>query len=65
MKALMLILPNFSKMFQVDHNVSTIEIDTNLSLKGHSIEYFDEMLNEAQKKNSTRYLEIYIIVNEL
>lgn len=46
--ALMLVLPNFNKLFEVEHDASCKGIRTIISQKGRPIEYMSETLNEAR-----------------
>ena len=58
----MLALPTFSKVFQVDYDVSGSAIGAILSQEGKPIAYFSEKLNDAKKKYFFYDQEFYAIV---
>jgi hypothetical protein len=57
-----LVLPNFSKTFQVRCDASGFAIGAVLSQDNMSIAYFSEKLNETKMKYSTYDKEFYAVV---
>jgi hypothetical protein len=53
MEALVIRLPNFTKVFEVEYDVSGVGKCGVLSKERHPIVYFSEKLNEAKQKYST------------
>jgi hypothetical protein len=60
-----LVLPDFSKMFQVKCDTSGYEIGVVLSQDNRSVAYFSEKLNEAKVKYSTYDKELYVVIQAL
>jgi hypothetical protein len=60
-----LVLPYFSKMFQVRCDANGFEIGAVSSQEDRSIAYFSEKLNEAKIKYSTYDKEFYAIIQAL
>jgi hypothetical protein len=60
-----LILPDFSKTFQVRCDASGFEIGVVLSQDDRSIAYFSEKLNEVKIKYSTYDKEFYAVIQAL
>ena len=58
-------LPNFSKVFQVDNDVSDSAIGVLLSEEGKPIAYFSKKLNDVKKKYSIYDQELCAIVQAL
>ena len=51
--ALVLTLPDFNKMFEVDYNTSNVGVRAVLSQEGRPIIFFSEKLKDAKRKCST------------
>jgi hypothetical protein len=65
MKQPILVLPDFSKTFQVKCDMSGFEIGEVLSQDDRLITYFSEKLNEAKVKYSTYDKEFYAVIQAL
>nr|GEY57832.1 retrovirus-related Pol polyprotein from transposon 17.6 [Tanacetum cinerariifolium] len=64
-EALVLSLPNFKKVFELDCDASGVGIGSVLSQDGRPISFFSEKLSESQKKYTTYEKEFYAIVRAL
>jgi hypothetical protein len=60
-----LVLPDFSKMFQVKCDTSGFAIGAVLSQDDRMIAYFSEKLNEVKIKYSTYDKELYAVIQAL
>ena len=61
-EALILVLLDFNKLFDVDGDASGVGIGVVLSHEGKPIAFFSEKLNECKKKYSIYDIEFYAII---
>jgi len=64
-KALLLVLPNFSKTFEIECDTSNVGIEAMLLQEGHPIAYFSEKLKRSHLNSSTYDKELYALVRTL
>lgn len=64
-EALVIRLPDFSKVFEIACDASGIGIGVILSQEGQPITYFSEKLNKAKQKYSNYERKFYIVVQAL
>ncbi len=61
-EALVMCLPKFTEVFEMECDASGIHIGGVFNQERHPIAYFSENMNEAKQRYSTYNKELYIVV---
>ena len=65
MTSLVLVMPYFQRMFEVQTDASGLAISGVLMQENRPVAYFSEKLNDARKRYCAYNLELYVVVQAL